>query len=99
MLSVGTGVSSTCSGLTRRDFLRIGGLGGLGLTLADLNPLAAAPAGGERSVIMLLLVRGPSPLETWDPKPHAPPQIRRPFGSIPTAPPRPRTSPHLPPPA
>jgi hypothetical protein len=38
----------------------------------------------ERSVILLLLVGGPSQLETWDPKPEAPAEVRGPFQSIAT---------------
>src|SRR4051812_34707331 len=96
MLLVGAGMSSTCTGLTRRDFLRVGGLASLGLTIAELNPLAAEPAGGERSVILLMLVGGPSQLETWDPKPDAPAEIRGPFDSIATALPGVRVGEHLP---
>jgi hypothetical protein len=50
----------------------------------------------ERSVILLLLVGGPSQLETFDPKPEAPPEIRGPFGSIETRIPGVRVSEHLP---
>ena len=102
MLSLGAGVTRTCAGPTRRDFLRVGGLSTLGLTLTDLNPLAAAAAtatgsaGGERSVILLMLVGGPSQLETWDPKPDAPADVRGPFGSIATAVPGVRICEHLP---
>jgi hypothetical protein len=68
------------------------------LTLTDLNPLAAAAAsaGRERSVILLMLVGGPSQLETWDPKPDAPGDVRGPFGSIATAVPGLRINEHLP---
>jgi hypothetical protein len=96
MLSVGAGMSSTCAGLTRRDFLRVGGLGTLGLTLTDLNPLAASTVRSERSVILLLLVGGPSQLETWDPKPEAPGEVRGPFRSIATSVPGVRICEHLP---
>src|SRR4051794_30856809 len=96
MLSEGAGLSNTYSGLTRRDFLRVGGLATLGLTLPEPTRLAAASTGGERSVIMLLLVGGPSQLETWDPKPDAPAEIRGPFRSIATAVPGLRISEHLP---
>jgi uncharacterized protein (DUF1501 family) len=102
MLSLGAGVTRTCGGPTRRDFLRVGGLSTLGLALTELNPWASAAAaaatsaGGERSVILLMLVGGPSQLETWDPKPDAPEEIRGPFGSIATAVPGVRISEHLP---
>jgi uncharacterized protein (DUF1501 family) len=70
-----------CGGLTRRDFLRVGALGAgtVGLTLADL---ARADAGGDVSCILLFLVGGPSQLDTWDPKPAAPENVRGPFRPI-----------------
>ena len=73
-----------CDGLTRRDFLRAGGLAmGLSLTeLARLQRLGAAPNGGEKACIQLFLVGGPSQLDTWDPKPDAPADIRGPFRPI-----------------
>src|SRR4029077_18664327 len=70
-----------CDGMTRRDFLHAGALAPLGLTLAGYEAARAAGAVQERDVncIMLMLVGGPSHLETWDPKPEAPPEIRGPF--------------------
>ena len=56
MLTVGRGQSRTCSGVTRRDFLRVGGLGlgSWGLSLTGLNAQAAVQSKPERSVILLL---------------------------------------------
>jgi hypothetical protein len=82
----------------RRDLLRLGGLG-----LGWLGAGAPAFAGqtsleppAERSVILLLLVGGPSQLETWDPKPEATADVRGPFASIATRSPGVRISEHLP---
>jgi uncharacterized protein (DUF1501 family) len=94
MLTVGDGTVRTCGGLTRRDFLRVGGLGVLGVSLAD--GAAAAGASGDRAVILLLLVGGPSQHETWDPKPEAPAEVRGPFGTIATRVPGVRVCEHLP---
>ncbi|MGC8644097.1 MAG: DUF1501 domain-containing protein, partial [Isosphaeraceae bacterium] len=86
MITIGQGTVKTCSGVTRRDFLRVGGvgLGTLGLSLHELSAGEPAPSSDHRAVILLNLVGGPSQLETWDPKPDAPPEIRGPFRSIPT---------------
>jgi uncharacterized protein (DUF1501 family) len=75
-----------CDGLTRRDFLQAGGLAvGLGLTgLARLQQLGAAPHSSEKACIQLFLVGGPGQLDTWDPKPDAPDNIRGPFRPIQT---------------
>jgi uncharacterized protein (DUF1501 family) len=69
-----------CDGVTRRDFLRAGalGAGAVGLTLADLAGLRAG-AGADVNCILLLLVGGPSQLDTWDLKPNAPSEVRGPF--------------------
>ena len=85
-------------GPTRRDFLRVGsvGLGSLGLRLTDLGVLARDERQAGRSVILLLLVGGPSQLETWDPKPDAPAEVRGPFQSIATCCPGVRICEHLP---
>lgn len=75
----------SCDGVTRRDFLRAGGLAmGLGLTeLARLQHLGAAQR-TEKACIQLMLVGGPSQLDCWDPKPAAPADIRGPFQPIAT---------------
>jgi uncharacterized protein (DUF1501 family) len=69
-----------CDGMTRRDFLHAGAIAPLGLTLAGLNR-AKAVAGKDDDVncIMLFLVGGPSQLDTFDPKPKAPAEVRGPF--------------------
>lgn len=79
-----------CGGLTRREWLRVGGIGLGGLTLTDLlqrRAQAAAPiseGGKAKSVILFGLVGGPPQHETWDPKPDAPAEIRGPLGTIPS---------------
>jgi hypothetical protein len=75
-----------CDGLTRRDFLRVGGLAvGLTLTeLARLQQLGAAPPRSDRACIQLFLVGGPGQLDTWDLKPDAPAEVRGPFRPIKT---------------
>jgi hypothetical protein len=72
----------------RRSFLHAGAGSVLGLTLGDqLEVRAAGPErerGAVRSVVLLWLWGGPSQLDTFDPKPHAPYAFRGPFGTIPT---------------
>jgi uncharacterized protein (DUF1501 family) len=73
-----------CDGLTRRDFLHAGAVAPLGLTLAAANRAKAAGKAGDSDVncIMLFLVGGPSQLDTFDPKPKAPAEVRGPFDAI-----------------
>lgn len=75
-----------CDGLTRRDFLHAGAISTLGLTLSDWMALKAQGQTPDRDVncIMLFLVGGPSHIDTWDPKPLAPPEVRGPFGTAAT---------------
>jgi hypothetical protein len=82
-----------CDGLTRREILRVGGLGLLGLSLPELlrnqqavaaNRSSALPRGRAKSCIVLFLMGGPPQHSTWDPKPEAPAQIRGDFGPIAT---------------
>jgi hypothetical protein len=86
MLTVGKVTAKNCQGPSR-EILQVGGLGALGLTLAD--GLRAGPAPGkhrpETSCIFIFLEGGPSPLETFDPKPAAPADVRGPYGTIPTS--------------
>jgi hypothetical protein len=89
-----------CDGVTRREFLRVGGLGVAGLTLpALLRARAAAgpaPRGKAKSVIQLFMWGGPSQLETFDLKPNAPDGIRGDFRPIATRTPGIRICEHLP---
>ena len=72
-----------CDGVSRRDLLRVGGLGLAGLTLPGL--LRARTRGGRaRSCIQLFMWGGPSQHETFDLKPNAPDGIRGEFRPIDT---------------
>ena len=83
---LGQGTVHTCDGLTRRDFLKVGTLGGIGLSLPHY--LAAKEQGDiasqkdDHSCIMIFNLGAPSQLDTFDPKPAAPAEIRGPFQPI-----------------
>ncbi|MFO0875900.1 MAG: DUF1501 domain-containing protein [Gemmataceae bacterium] len=84
---------------SRRWFLQTGLAGLAGLTLADTLRLQAASttrSRDPRAVILFWLSGGPSQLDTWDPKPDAPAEIRGPYRTIPTSVPGIRLSEHLP---
>lgn len=75
-----------CDGINRREFLRAGALGLGGLTLAEVlrqNARAAATA-RPKSVIYVVLGGGPSHIDMYDLKPHAPVEYRGPFQPIAT---------------
>lgn len=84
----GRGTAHTCDGVTRRDFLQAGTLGGLGLSLPQY--LAAAEQGlvkdpdDDRAAILIFNLGAPSQLDTFDMKPEAPAEIRGPFKPIDT---------------
>lgn len=76
--------------LSRRDFVRVGGLSAFGLSLPSLMQMRSAQGeevarGKAKSCILIWLDGGPSHLETFDLKPDAPAEVRGPFASIPTA--------------
>jgi hypothetical protein len=72
--------------MSRRTWLRIGGLALGGLALPDI--LRAEAQSGERhparGIIMVLLPGGPTHLDTFDLKPNAPAEIRGEFRPIAT---------------
>src|SRR5438309_3229586 len=71
--------------MNRRRYLQIVGAGVVGASLPKLNRSAvgANPGiGRAKSVLIVLLSGGPSQLDTLDPKPEAPPEIRGEFASI-----------------
>jgi hypothetical protein len=85
-----------CDGVTRRDFVRIGGLTAIGLGLADYFALRGMANDGPaarrdaleakaKRCILIWLDGGPSHLETFDLKPGAPREVRGPFQPIATA--------------
>ena len=82
----GDGKTTTCDGMTRRDFLHAGSLFGLGLTLPQLLALQAKGAVNkkrdDRNVIMIFNLGAPSQIDLFDPKPDAPSEIRGPFKAI-----------------
>ena len=85
----GKGSTQTCDGTTRRDFLQVGVLGALGLSLSQMTAFkamgATAPGSDKKSCIMIFNLGAPSQLDLFDPKPDAPDEIRGPFKAIKTA--------------
>ena len=77
-----------CDGTTRRDFLRVGGLGALGLGGLMQARSAAEAATGKSSrhtsVVWLWLGGGPTHVETFDPKMTAPVEYRSVTGEVKT---------------
>src|SRR5262245_17322663 len=71
----------------RREFLGAGLLGTLALALSPAAQrlfAADAPARRARACILIWLNGGPSHLDTFDPKPDAPPEVRGTFQTIET---------------
>src|SRR5262245_49094976 len=86
---------------SRREVLRAGALGWLGLGLADLlrARALAGPVSAQRplrGVILAFCPGGPSHVDTLDPKPEAPSEIRGSFGTLATALPGIRVCEHVP---
>lgn len=97
MISIQSQGVRLCDRVSRREVMRIGGLGACGLSLPQFCGLPAvhakdanAPAwlkpstGKARSCIVLFLLGGPPQHSTWDPKPEAPAEVRGQIGSIET---------------
>ena len=83
--------STNCSGITRRDFLRIGALSAVGLSLPDLLRMEAAQASAgvkkknqAKNVLCIFLGGGLTHHDTFDPKPTAPQEIRGKYGILDT---------------
>lgn len=72
----------------RRSVLKASLVGLGALTLPRLMERRASAGAAERapkSLILLWMAGGPSHIDTWDPKPDMPREVRGPFGTIPTA--------------
>ena len=93
MLSIPGGPVRSCEGLSRREWLSIGGLGSVGLalpmlsagrTLAGSRTAGGAPKsfGRAKSCIVLFLFGAPAHQDLWDLKPAAPAEVRGEFQPI-----------------
>jgi hypothetical protein len=83
-------------GVTRRDLLRVGGSGLLGMSLGSMLQLQAASAreagsriggpgwGKAKSIILVYLQGGPSHIDLWDPKENVPDNVKSAFKTIAT---------------
>jgi Protein of unknown function (DUF1501) len=93
MLNLWPGSLSDCEGVSRRSFLQVGALTGLGLALPDLlssSAQAAKNRQGKASLkanncILIWSRGGTSHHDTFDPKPEAPVSVKGEFGVINTA--------------
>lgn len=103
--SPGTDTCDPMLNLSRRDVLRVGLSGIMGLSLGSLLQLQAradatksgAPGWNRaKSVILVYLQGGPSHLDLWDPKEDVPDKVRSVFKSIPTRTPGARVTEILP---
>jgi len=76
--------------MQRREFLKVGVISGLGLTLGDYFRVLAASGqdvadnAKAQSVIFIYLAGGMSHVDTFDPKPYAPVEYRGELGSVTT---------------
>jgi len=73
-----------CDGSSRRSFLQAGLLAPLGLSIGSALAAKETAKDTDTNCIMLMLVGGPSQLDTFDMKPNAPAEVRGPFKPIPT---------------
>lgn len=88
MLTIPGSPNRWCDGVSRREFLQIGGLGAAGLALPELFRAQAAAPGERRpakACILLFMGGGPPQMDTFDLKPDAPAEVRGQFPPIATS--------------
>jgi hypothetical protein len=90
MLDLFRHTTRNCEGVDRRTLLKIGSLGGLGITLPMLLQQQSARAKESRPVsnvncIFIWTLGGTSHHDTLDPKPAAPALVKGPFSAIDTS--------------
>ena len=104
MTTTRPGTRGHFAGTTRREVLRVGWLGGLGLTLGDVLKLESAAKAAEptrkveakaKSVIHVYLQGGFAHMDSFDPKPDAPAEYRGILGTLQTKLPGVRFSEHM----
>jgi hypothetical protein len=101
MYSINGPGTRCCDGISRREFIRVGGLGAAGLMLPDLlraqTPLAGVSKFGRaKRCILLFMSGGPPQQDTFDLKPEATGAPRGEFRPIKTNVPGMEISEHLP---
>ena len=96
MLRILAGDRRLCDGLSRRELLRVGGAGLLGLSLPGLLQAAQGGRVRAKSMILFFLEGGPAHQDLWDMKPDAPEEIRGEFRPIDTTVPGLQFCEHLP---
>src|SRR5260370_37914986 len=94
MLSIAGRPGATCDGVSRREMLRVGGAGLLGVSLGQLlaSEARAEAIGAKKrdgfasakNFIFVFLQGGPTHPDIWDPKPDAPDNIRSDFQPLKT---------------
>ena len=86
MITISGHAAQFCDGVSRRNFLKIGGLGLGGLALPDLLRADADAGNGRphKAVIMIFLPGGPPHQDMFDLKTEAPAEIRGEFKPIST---------------
>ena len=88
MLDVNAGREyARCDGMTRRDFVRLGALSAVGLSLPELLAREASGTTQKplaKNVVVVYLGGGLTHHDSFDPKPDAPAEIRGKYGIIPT---------------
>ncbi len=89
--------------VTRREWLRIGTLAGMGLSMSSRSAPGSEQAasqlsgfGRAKSVLLVFANGGQSQIDTWDPKPNAPLDVRGAFAPISTAVPGVQFCEHMP---
>src|SRR5437870_8684375 len=94
MLSIPGRLGRLCDGWSRREFIRVGAAGLMGLSMPQYFALKAMAEtsgfegakgfGKAKRVILCFLQGGPSHIDIWDPKPDSPSNIRGEFKAIKT---------------
>lgn len=102
MFSFGCKPARLCQGVTRREWLRVGGLSSMGLMLPELlraeRPVEdrGGSFGRAKSCIFCFLFGAPAHQDIWDLKPDAPAEVRGPFNPISTSVPGTQFGEHIP---
>ena len=103
MFALGANSTRLCEGVTRREWLRVGGLSSVGLMLPDVlraeteqSENKVGSFGRAKSCILCFMFGAPAHQDIWDLKPDAPDNVRGPFDPISTSVPGTQFGEHIP---